>query len=133
MEELYSKASKIEKGYYYIATLRRGLQPLYRGGGHHHNQNTMNMDHLTLSLVEHTHHMHKYHCFICHKEGCSTRNYPGYNHGHLVDSWCANPKPSQTVNTRIVSTTSYLTPIPSHQDDLLDFFLKDVTKTQGHD
>ena len=90
------------------------------GSGHYHNPNAMDMDHLTLSLVEYACHMCKNYCFICHKEGCSTRNHPGYNHGHPAGSWHANLKPSQIVHSRIVSTTPHLTPTPSHQDDLLD-------------
>ena len=49
-----------------------------------------------------------------------------------MDSWHNNSKPSQTAHARIVSTTLHLTPI-LYQDDLLDSFLKDITKTQGHD
>ena len=49
-----------------------------------------------------------------------------------MDSWHNNSKPSQTAHARVVSTTLYLTPI-LYQDDLLDSFLKDITKTQGHD
>ena len=93
----------------------------------------MDVDHLTLSLVKHTCHRHENHCFICHKEGCSTRNHPGYNHSHPTSSWCNNSKLSQTAHARVVSTTPHSTPTPSCQDDLLDSFLKDVTKIQRHD
>ena len=96
IEKLYSKASKIKGGYYHIASLRRGPQPSYGGGGHHHDPNAMNMDHLTLSPVKQAHHMCENHCFICHKEGCFTRNHPGYNQSHPMGSWHNNSKPSQT-------------------------------------
>ena len=79
MEELYSKASEIEEDYHRIASLRRGPQPSYGGGNHHHDPNAMDMDCLTLFPVEQAHHMCENCCFICHKEGCSTRNHPGYN------------------------------------------------------
>ena len=95
--------------------------------------NAMDMDCLTLSLVEHTHHMCKNHCFIYHKEGHSTRNHPGYNCGCPTGSWCINLKPSQTAHVRAISTTSHSTPSSSHQDVPLDSFLKDVIKTQGRD
>ena len=77
--------------------------------------------------------MHENYCFICHKKGHSTRNHPGYNCSRPTSSWHANSKPSQTAHARAVSTTPHLTPTPSCQDDLLDSFLKDVTKTQGCD
>ena len=95
--------------------------------------NTMDMDCLTLSLVEHAHHMCENCCFIWHKKGCSTRSHPGCNCGHPADSWHTNLKPSQTAHARVVSTISNLAPISSCQDDPLDSFLKDITKTQGHD
>ena len=85
-----------------------------------------------LSLVKQAHHMHENHYFICHKVGCSIRNHPGYNHNRPTGSWRNNLKPSQTAHTRAVSTTSHLTPNPSHQDNPLNFFLKNVTKTQGY-
>ena len=132
MEELCSKASEIEGGYRCITSLRRGPQPSYGGGGHHHNPNAMDVDCFMLSLVERAHHMCKNCCFICHKEGCSTRNHPGYNQSRPTGSWRNNSKPSQTAHARVISTTPHSTPT-SHQDDLLDFFLKDITKTQGHD
>ena len=72
------------------------------------------------------------HCFICHKEGCPTRNYLGYNWNCPTDSWHNNSKPSQTAYAWVISTTPHLTPTPC-QDDSLDTFLKDVTKTQGCD
>ena len=71
-------------------------------------------------------------CFICNKEGCSTRNHPGYNWNHPTGSWRNSSKPSQTVHARVISTIPYSTPT-SCQDDLLDVFLKDITKTQEHD
>ena len=71
-------------------------------------------------------------CFICHKEGCSTRNHPGYNWNRPTGSWRNNSKPSQTTHARVISTTSHSTPTP-HQDNLLETFLKDITKTQGCD
>ena len=132
MEEPYSKASEIEGEYCHITLLRRGPQPSYGGGSHYHNPNAMDMDHLTLSLVEQACHMHENCCFICHKEGCSTRNHPGYNQSHPMGSWHNNLKLSQTAHTKVVSTTLHSTPTP-HQDNPLDSFLKDVTKTQGHD
>ena len=132
MEELYSKASEIKGGYRHITSLRRGLQPSYGGGSHHHDPNAMDVDHLMLSLVERAHHMHENHYFICHKEGCSTRNHPGYNWNCPMSSWHNNSKPPQTAHARVIFTTPHLTPT-SCQDDLLDSFLKDVTKTQGHD
>ena len=49
-----------------------------------------------------------------------------------MGSWHNNSKPSQTAHARIISTTSHLTPTPC-QDDPLDTFLKDITKTQGRD
>ena len=52
MEELYSKASEIEGGYYHIALLRKGPQSFYGGGSHHHDPNAMDVDCLTLSPVE---------------------------------------------------------------------------------
>ena len=91
--------------------------------------NTVDVDSLMLSPVVHACHMHENCCFICHKEGCSTRNYIGYDCGHPTGSWCTNPKPSQTAHARAVSTTHHLAPTPSYQDDLLDSFLKDITKT----
>ena len=51
----------------------------------------------------------------------------------IAVSWHANLKQSQTAHARAVSTTPHLTPTPSCQDDPLDSFLKDITKTQGHD
>ena len=132
MKELYSKASEIKEGYCHIASLRRWSQPFYGGSSCHHNPSSMDMDCLTLSLVEQARHMHENHCFICHKEGCSTRNHPGYNWNHPTGSWHNNSKPSQTVHTRIISTIPPLTPIP-HQDNPLDTFLKNITKTEGHD
>ena len=90
IEELYSKASKIEGGYCHITSLRRGPQPSYGGSSHHHD--------LTLSPVERTCHMCKNHCFICHKEGCSTRNHFGYNQNRPTGSWHNNLKPSQTAH-----------------------------------
>ena len=132
MEELYPKAFKIEGGYCHITSLRRGPQPSYGGSSCHHDSNAMDMDYLTLSPVEQAHHMHENCCFICHKEGCSTRNHPGYNWNHPTGNWHNNPKPSQTAHARVISTTPHSTPIP-HQDDPLDTFLKDITKTQGHD
>ena len=130
MEELYSKASEIKGGYWCIASLRRGPQPSYGGGNCHHDPDAMDMDHLTLSPVEQAHHMCENCCFICHKEGCSTRNYPGYNQNHPMGSWHNNSKPSQTAHAKVISTTLHLTPTP-HQNNLLDSFLKDITKTQG--
>ena len=132
IEELYSKASEIEEGYHCIASLRRGPQPSYGGSSHYHNPNAMDMDCLTLSLVEWAHHMCENCYFICHKEGCSTRNHSGYNWNHPTGSWCNNSKSSQTTHARVVSTTSHSTPTPG-QDDPLETFLKDVTKTQGCD
>ena len=132
MKELYSKAYKIKGGYHHIASLRRGPQPFYGGGNCHYDPNAMDVDCLTLSLVEWACHMCKNHCFICHKEGCSTRNHLGYNQNCPMGSWCNNSKPSQTTHTRVVSTTSHSTPTPC-QDDLLEIFFKDITKTQGHD
>ena len=132
MEELYSKASKIEGGYRCITSLRRRPQSSYGGGNHHHNPNAKDVDCLMLSPVEPTHYMCENHCFICHKEGCSTRNHPGYNQNRPMGSWCNNLKPSQTTHTRVISTTSHSTPTPC-QDDLLKTFLKDITKTQGCD
>ena len=87
MKELYSKAFEIKGSYHCIALLRRGPQPSYGGGGCHHDPNAMDVDCLTLSLVERAHHMHENHYFICHKEGCSTRNHPGYNHNHPMSGW----------------------------------------------
>ena len=84
---------------------------------------------IMLSLVEWAHHMHENHCSICHKEGCSTRNHPGYNQNHPIGSWCNNSKPSQTTHTRVISTTPHLTPT----QDPLDAFLKNITKTQRCD
>ena len=49
-----------------------------------------------------------------------------------MGSWHNNSKPSQPAHTRIISTIPYSTPTP-HQDNPLDSFLMDVTKTQGHD
>ena len=132
MEELYSKASEIEGGYCCIASLRRGPQPSYGEGSCYHNPYAMDMDHLMLSPVEWVHHMHEKHCFICHKEGCSARNHPGYSWNRPTGSWCNNSKPSQTAHTRVISTTPHSTPTPC-QDNPLDTFLKDVTKTQGCD
>ena len=94
MEELHSKASKIEESYCSITTLRREPQPLYGEGGCHHDSNAMDVDHLTLSLVKHACNMHENYCFICHKEHYSTRNHPDYNRGHPIGSWNANPEPS---------------------------------------
>ena len=108
-------------------------QPSYGGSGHHHNPNTMDVDYLMLSPVNWACHMCKNCCFICHKEGCSTRNHPGCNHNCPTGSWWNNLKPSQTAHARAISTTPYLIPTPSCQDDPLDSFLKDVTKTQGCD
>ena len=110
MEELYSKASEIEGGYCHIASLRREPQPSYGGGSHHHDSNAMDMDHLILSLVEQAYHMYENHYFICHKEGCSTRNHPGYNQSHPTGSWCNNSKPSQTAHATVVSTTPHSIP-----------------------
>ena len=110
MEELYSKASEIEGGYCCIASLWRGPQPSFGGGSCHHDPNAMDMDCLTLSLVEQAPHMHGNCCFICHKEGCSTRNHPGYNRSPPMGSWHNNLKPSQTAHARAVSTTPHLTP-----------------------
>ena len=132
MVELYSKVFKIKEGYHCIASLRRGSQPSYGWGSCHHNPNAMDVNRLTLSLVEQACHMCENHCFICHKEGCSTRNHPGYNQNCPTGSWYNNSKPSQTAHARIVSTTPHSTPTP-HQDNLLDTFLKDIAKTQGHD
>ena len=126
------KASKIKEGYCHIASLRRGPQPSFEGGSHHHNPNAMDMDHLMLSLVEQACHMCENYCFICHKKGCSTRNHPGYNQSCPTGSWHNNLKPSQTAHARVISTTPHSTPIPC-QDNPLDSFLKDVTKTQGYD
>ena len=86
-----------------------------------------------LSPVKCAHHICKNCCFICYKEGCSTRNHPGYNHSHPTGSWHANPKSSQTAHAKAVSTTPHSTPTPFYQDDPMDSFLKDITKTQGHD
>ena len=94
--------------------------------------NAMDMDCLMLSLVERAHHIHENCCFIYHKEGCSTRNHPGYNRSCPTGSWCNNPKPSQTVHARVVSTTLHLTSTPC-QNDPLNSFLKNITKTQGCD
>ena len=132
MEELYSKASEIEGGYHHITSLRRGPQPFYGGGSCHHDPNAMDVDHLMLSPVEQACHLRKNHCFICHKEGCSTRNDPGYNWNCPTSSWHNNLKPPQTAHARVISTTLHSTPTP-HQDDPLDTFFKDLTKTQGHD
>ena len=77
--------------------------------------------------------MHKNCCFICHEEGYSTRNHPGYNCNCSKGSWQNNPKPSQTAYSRTISTTPHSTPTPSCQDNPLDSFLKDITKTQGCD
>ena len=77
--------------------------------------------------------MCKNHYFICHKEGCSTRNHPNYNCSHPTGSWHNKSKPSQTAHTKAISTTLHSTPTSSCQDAPLDFFLKDITKTQGHD
>ena len=49
-----------------------------------------------------------------------------------MGSWHNNLKASQTAHTRIISTTPHLIPT-TLQDDPLDTFLKDVTKTQGRD
>ena len=92
----------------------------------------MDVDHFMLFPIEQAHHMCKNHCFICHKEGCSTRNHSGYNWSCPTGSWYNNSKPSQTAHARVISTTLHSTPIP-HQDNLLDSFLKDITKAQGHD
>ena len=132
MEELYSKTSEIKGGYCQITSLRRGPQPSYGGGSHHHDPNAMDVDHLMLSLVKQACHMHENRCFICHKEGCSTRNHPGYNWSCPTGSWHNNSKPSQTAHVRVISTTPHSTSTPC-QDDLLDSFLNDVTKTQGCD
>ena len=132
MEELYSKASEIKRGYHHITSLRRGPQPFYGGSSHHHDPNAMDVDHLTLSLVEWDCHICENCCFICHKEGCSTRNHPGYSQNCLTDSWHNNSKPFQTAHARAVSTTPHSTPTPC-QDDPLDTFLKDVTKIRGCD
>ena len=67
-----------------------------------------------------------------HKEGCSTWNYPGYNQNRPTGSWHNNSKSSQTAHARVVFTTPHLTPTP-RQDNPLETFLKDITKTQGHD
>ena len=91
------------------------------------------MDHLMLFLVKRACHMCENHCFICHKKDYSTRNHPGYNCGHPASSWHANPNSSQTVHFRAVSTTPHLAPTLFHQNNLLDSFLKDITKTQGCD
>ena len=123
--------TEIEGSYCHITSLRRGPQSSYEGDGHHHNSNAMDVDCLMLSPVKCAHHMCKNCCFICHKEGCSTRNHPGYNHSHPIGSWHANPKSFQTAHARAVSTALHSTPTPSCQDDSLDSFLKDVTKTQG--
>ena len=132
MEELYSKASKIEGSYCCITSLRRGPQPSYGGSSCHHDPNAMDVDCLTLSLVEQACHMCKNCYFICHKEGYSTRNHPIYNWNCPTGSWHNNSKPSQTAHTRVVSITPHLASI-SRQDNPLDAFLKDITKTQGHD
>ena len=120
MEELYSKASEIKRSYCHIATLRGGPQLLYREGGHHHNPNAMDIDHLMLSPVECTCHIYKNYCFIRYKKGYSTRNHPGYNCGHPAGIWHTNLKPSQTAHARIVFSTPHLASTPSHQDDPLD-------------
>ena len=85
MEELYSKTSEIKGGYCQITSLRRGPQPSYGGGSHHHDPNAMDVDRLTLSPVEQACHMRKNCCFISHKKGCSTRNHPGYNQNCPTD------------------------------------------------
>ena len=132
MEELYSKAPEIKGDYCCITWLKKGPQPSYGEGSHHHDPNAMDMDCLMLSLVKQAHHMCENCCFICHKEGYSTRNHSGYNQSCPVGSWHNNSKPSQTAHARVISTTPHSIPTP-HQDNLLDSFLKDVTKTQGHD
>ena len=133
MKELYYKASEIKGSYYHITSLRKGPQSSYGGGGHHHDPNAMDVDCLMLSPVKCACHMCKNCCFICHKEGYSTRNHPGYNRSCPIGSWCNNSKPSQTAHARAVSTTPHSTPTPSHQDKALDSFLKDITKTQECD
>ena len=126
------KGLKIEGGYCHITSLKRGPQPFYGGSSCHHDPNAMDVDCLMLFLVEQAHHMHENRYFICHKEGCSTRNHPGYNQNCPTGSWCNNSKLSQTAHARVVSTIPHLTPI-SCQDNPLNIFLKDVTKIQGHD
>ncbi len=131
MQHIYVKTFQIMRHFYKADTIRKTPRAPYGGNHSRRDPNAMDVDRLTISLVEHARLMHKHRCFIRKKMGCSSRNHPGHpryntNQGGKTYSQGKDAM-ARAVNTNPTPSSSQ-----THTNDKLEAYITNLqARTDG--